>query len=187
MEHSGEMAQSPKDRVMQYIQYRDLSRESGKIHKKELKQVGSEFPVKGIWKETEVAMATAFERTYDRLDDNAAKRALDTMRPTIYDMARIYRYAAGVGELVLGWKVLTHEYTYTKNALGTGWLGGSIKHGALAIAGVGATAVFRPVEWAATRLADVAGVIGSEAVAPIVNNIFKGGEPRQEMPKPTPA
>lgn len=182
----GEIGRSPKDTALSYIKYHDVAKASGKVGKMDKDQIPL-GPPHGVWRESEISAATAYERVIAKLDDNAVRRAMEDLRPLAYDMARVYRYAALIGEVGLGGKLLFHDFSYPSGAGVMEKIGVHAIELGKGVAGAGLVALFRPVEWGAARLADVGGLITAEAVAPIVNNLLKGGQNPSEIPAPKPA
>lgn len=183
-----EAMQSPKDRAIAYIQYRDATRfgKDKKIVGKGQK-IGSALPIpRGEWRGMEVDLVKNYESVIDRLDDNAARRAMEGLRPFAYDTARVLRWGAGLGELVVGWKFLFTEKfienSKLPNKLKSSGVGKFLDTGFGGIVGAGATAIFRPVELAGSAAGHVLGFVGREVYAPIANAILGGGKPK-EMPK----
>ncbi len=175
-------AESAAVRAIRYIDYRDKTRfgKGDKITKLE-GHISSAIPIpKGRWKAVEVAAVTGYEKTYDRLNDNMAKRAMDGLRPFAYDVARVWRYAAGAGELVLGSLFATKSPLIEAIAPD----GGPLRQTAIGIVGLGTTVIFRPVELVAQGIGAGAGFIGAEVAAPIANLILGGGKPIEAPPQP---
>lgn len=106
----------------------------------------------------ERAVAGAYERTVMALDDNAAKKAMEMLRPVAYSAAKVVRFGAKVADVVLGGALLLSR---SRTVLGSvGRLGGGIL-----------TLSYEPVNAALRVGARATGAVG-EFEAKIVNRIL---------------
>lgn len=208
---NGMEAMKARERALVYL---EMQQHQKGFTRKAAKDVHSPHPIADVItaktprKEPITDTVTAWEEAIDRFGEKGyvdLAQKMEQFRPDAYKGMRAFQWTAKAADIAVtavilfpgllrGWAPRGHDIRNIFAAVPPG-AGGNILYpwtysGANVLRKVGGTALmwrFRPLEWAGGKLARLgARVVTSDAVAPIVNNIFGGGE-RVEPAKAKPA
>jgi len=162
---------SPRERAVAYLEMRQGARR-GTGREKNIKT--PIIPDKVRRPEPLVITVTEYEKMMDKIGEmgyEGAEKALQELRPSAYEAARLTQMGAKFADTVLTIGAILVPRTILGKAFGF-W----------------ATRRFRPIESAIALGAKAQGALASsEMGAPIVNMILRGGERVQKAPEPKPA
>lgn len=203
-------AMNARERALAYL---EMQQHQKGFTKKAAKEVHSPHPIVDVLtaktprKEPITDTVTAYEEMIDRFGEKGyvdLAQKMERFRPDAYKGMRAFQWTAKAADIAVtavilfpgllrGWAPRGHDIRNIFAAVppggGSHWnpLDYSPRNMLYKGAGLAAMWRFRPIEWAGGKLARLgARVITSKAVAPIVNNIFGGGE-RVEPAKAKPA